>query len=632
MIHQISDLAILSTQAAELRKRSFKPGFDGMDAQAAQMWLEINGENFSTQLRKGKYQPMPAIGFRVAKMNGSYRRLVRLTALDTIVQKTILSVVGPVCESRFSNYSHAYRQGRGVVSALKQYCEHGTHYPHAAKIDPTACFDNFDHGILENAISSFVRDEKLLRLMMDYVRMPVIVDDELTKPTKGVLQGLPLSTLLCNLYFHELDMHLEERGIPFVRYGDDIVIFGSNMAKINADYRAILSYITDRLYLQPNMKKCRVGASAELTYLGNRFEYNKYGLISLDANTSPAASYQNWHSASPTNNHRRVNILSDGILKQSGFSLLLESENRKNDLPVRTTASINIYSNVIFDTGALRLALDNGIIVNIFNEKNKLVGTFTPHTELKMPRVTHEQLMTYYEPEARLSLAKSFVLAALHNIRLNIRYYNKQTPSEQYETALNRISAIAGKIKTEKTYNDLLMHEAQMRQIYYSCFDSFLEGELFRFEQRSKRPPHNEVNAMLSYGNTVLYNLIATELYRSALDIRIGFLHATNRRRESLNLDVAEIFRPLIVDRTIFTLINRKVMRKDHFSHPQNGAVYLNEKGQLIFLKAFYEKLDTVITVGEEKMSYDRIIQEEIRKLARHFKNGEAYKPFKQVR
>ena len=137
---------------------------------------------------------------------------------------------------------------------------------------------------------------------------------------------------------------------------------------------------------------------------------------------------------------------------------------------------------------------------------------------------------------------------------------------------------------------------------------------------------------MLSYGNTILYNLIATELYRSALDVRVGFLHATNRRRESLNLDIAEIFRPLIVDRTIFTLINRKVMREEYFVSKQNGAVYLNEKGQSIFLRAFYEKLDTVITVGEEKMSYDRIIKAEIMKLTRRFKNGETYKPFKQVR
>ena len=603
-----------------------------MDAQAAQMWLEINGENLSAQLRNGIYKPMPAIGFRIAKMNGSYRRLVRLTALDTIIQRAILSVLAPKCEACFSNYSHAYRQGRGVASALRQYCEHGTQYPHAAKIDPTACFDNFDHEVLENAIRCFVDDDKLLDLIMGYVRMPLIVDNELTRPDKGVLQGSPLSSLLCNFYFHKLDMYLEEQGIPFVRYGDDIVIFGRELSKIQKDYRMTLDYITAQLRLQPNQKKCRLGSSTELTYLGNRFEFNKYGLISLDANISPASSYQNWHSDTPSNNHRRVNILSDGILRQSDFSLLLESENEKNSIPVKTTDCINIYSDVVFDTGALKLALDHGITINVFNGKNKLIGTFTPQTELKMPRVTHEQLMVYYDPKARLALAKSFVLAALHNIRLNIRYYNKQSSSPVYENSLNRINTIAAKIKTETVYENLLMQEAQVRQSYYACFDTFLEGEPFLFEQRSKRPPRNEVNAMLSYGNTILYNLIATELYRSSLDVRVGFLHATNRRRESLNLDIAEIFRPLIVDRTIFTLINRKVMRKEHFSYQQNGAVYLNEKGQLIFLRAIYEKIDTIITVGEEKMSYDQIIKEEIRKLSRRFKTGEVYKPFKQVR
>ena len=98
-----------------------------------------------------------------------------------------------------------------------------------------------------------------------------------------------------------------------------------------------------------------------------------------------------------------------------------------------------------------------------------------------------------------------------------------------------------------------LLLEARVREIYYGCYDAFLLSDAFQYQKRSRRPPQNAFNAMLSFGNTVLYNLIATEINKSALDIRIGFLHATNRRLQSLNLDIAELFKPLVVDRTIIT-------------------------------------------------------------------------------
>ena len=136
---------------------------------------------------------------------------------------------------------------------------------------------------------------------------------------------------------------------------------------------------------------------------------------------------------------------------------------------------------------------------------------------------------------------------------------------------------------------------------------------------------------MLSFGNTVLYNLIATEINKSALDIRIGFLHATNRRLQSLNLDIAELFKPLVVDRTIFSLSNHNRIREEHFD--QNGkAVFLNANGKKIYLEAFYDKLNTHLTVRNMKQTYHQLIQGEVAGLVRYFRNDDPYKPFRQVR
>ena len=98
------------------------------------------------------------------------------------------------------------------------------------------------------------------------------------------------------------------------------------------------------------------------------------------------------------------------------------------------------------------------------------------------------------------------------------------------------------------------------------------------------------------------------------------------------NLDVAEIFKPLIVDRVIFTLINMRSIKKEHFQTEQNDAVYLNEAGKRVFLRAFYAKLDEGLTLKDRYFTYSMLLDEEVRKLVRHFRSGEPYKAYRQVR
>ncbi len=342
-----------------------------------------------------------------------------------------------------------------------------------------------------------------------------------------------------------------------------------------------------------------------------------------------------WRSGEIADPHRRVDILSDGILRQRDYDLLFETEIGETDIPPAATEVINIHSNVVFDDGFLRYAMKNGIQINIFDEQYNKIGTFLPDRPLKSPSLLHKQLLVYYDTEHRLRLAKEFVLAYLHNVCLNVRYHNKETPLAEYQEVLSTLEKLKKKIREHcNSYETLLMLEAQAHREYYSCFDLMLHEAGFVFDRRSKRPPKNEVNALLSFGNTVLYNLLATEIGKTSLDVQVGFLHATNQRRESLNLDIAESFKPLIVDRVIFRLINMRILKPEHFRHFEDGAVYLNAEGKRIFLRAFYDKLETVVSVGVQKkrMSYNTIITEEIRSLARHIRQEDKYSAFRQVR
>lgn len=134
---------------------------------------------------------------------------------------------------------------------------------------------------------------------------------------------------------------------------------------------------------------------------------------------------------------------------------------------------------------------------------------------------------------------------------------------------------------------------------------------------------------MISFGNTIIYQKIANEIYKTKLDIRISYLHSAMRRYENLNLDISEIIKPILVDKVIFSLINKRIIdAKVHFEKRNNG-VFLNKEGKYLFIDQLNKKLSSTITINNKKVSYQEILQQEVLKLLRHFKYDEEYEPFK---
>lgn len=183
-------------------------------------------------------------------------------------------------------------------------------------------------------------------------------------------------------------------------------------------------------------------------------------------------------------------------------------------------------------------------------------------------------------------------------------------------------------VKTVKDVDHLMAIEANARGRYFSCFNDMLPSDDFFFSKRTRRPPEDALNALISFGNTVLYNYISNEIRKTSLNVKIGFLHSTNRRAESLNLDIAEIFKPIIVDRVIFTLINKHIINeKLHFDYDGN-KVWLTPDGKRIFLRQYYKKMDSIISLNGERISYRELIWREIIGF-RDFINGKSdYSPF----
>ena len=175
---------------------------------------------------------------------------------------------------------------------------------------------------------------------------------------------------------------------------------------------------------------------------------------------------------------------------------------------------------------------------------------------------------------------------------------------------------------------ELTSEKGRAREAYYGAFNEILDLEQ-PFEKRVRRPPDNMVNALLSFGNTLLYTAALSEIYVTQLNPTISYLHEPSQRRFSLALDLSEIFKPLIVDRLVFRLLNRREIDKVDFEAVGEAkGVYMKPHACKTFVRAFEETLQTTVQHRQlrRSVSYRHLIRLEVYKLIRHILGMETYK------
>jgi len=186
------------------------------------------------------------------------------------------------------------------------------------------------------------------------------------------------------------------------------------------------------------------------------------------------------------------------------------------------------------------------------------------------------------------------------------------------------------KLYEAKQIDELMGVEGRIRQIYYSAIPEWIAKSPFTYVKREKRPTRDPVNALISFGNTQMYTTVLGEIYKTSLNPTISFLHQPSSRRFSLCLDLAEIFKPMIIDPLIFQMINNRMLSLAHFEHIDEKC-FLNEQGKKIFLTEYNKKLATTVKHRKlnRKVSYRHFIRLECYKIIKHLLGDEVYKPVK---
>jgi len=320
-------------------------------------------------------------------------------------------------------------------------------------------------------------------------------------------------------------------------------------------------------------------------------------------------------------------IFSDGELKRKDNTIYFETDTGKQYIPVEDTNEVMIFGEVTLNKRLLEFFSQKEIIIHYFNYYGYYMGSFYPREHLNSGYMILKQAEFYLDEDKRKELAKSFVYGAFRNIRQVLKYYNSR--DRDIDGIIQEIEQNAEKIDGCDSMQELMSVEGHMRETYYKAFDLIIRDDDFKFIERSRQPPRNNINALISFGNSLMYTIVLSEIYKTHLDPRIGFLHATNFRSFSLNLDVAEIFKPIIIDRLIFSLIDKQMITVKDFDKDM-GGILLKEKARKVFIQELEEKLKTTIKHRElgRNVSYRRLIRLELYKLEKHLMGECTYKPF----
>lgn len=321
--------------------------------------------------------------------------------------------------------------------------------------------------------------------------------------------------------------------------------------------------------------------------------------------------------------NRRLYITLNGKLSRRASTVRFE---RKDDgkvifIPVEQLEEIYILADVDFNRKLMSFLGGKGVAVHFFSFSGAYVGTFLPRKGSGDSEILVREVQIYMDWGERMKFARAFVDGAIRNMILLLK-------GRDILDVVDRLEEARGRIKTIFSYNRLLLEEARAWEIYYSSWNRMIKAEGFRMTARTRKPPADPINAMISFGNALLYAFVLNELYRTGLDPRIGYLHSVKKRRFGLNLDMAEIFRPLVVDRLILKLINRRQVSREDFVRSGRG-VYLGRRGKRVMVEGFEKQLRSRIKMGSKyaRMTYYGLIKRECQRLKKAIVEGTAYEP-----
>ena len=321
-------------------------------------------------------------------------------------------------------------------------------------------------------------------------------------------------------------------------------------------------------------------------------------------------------------------VYNNGDLKRKDNTLRFTSyDGEKRDIPIERISDIYVMSEMSFNTTFLSYISQYGIPIHFFNYYNFYTGSFYPKESNLAGQLLVNQVQHYTEYDKRLLIAKKFIQAAADNIYRNLRYYNGR--DKNVSDYMKDIDSLRTGLVGVKSIQELMGIEGNIRKKYYAAWSVIINQEI-EFDKRVMHPPDNMINSLISFVNSLVYTRTLSEIYHTQLNPTISYLHEPGIRRYSLCLDISEVFKPLIGDRLIFSLLNRKQITEKSFTKELN-YLHLKKDASKLIVSEFEKKMKQTIMHKElgRQVSYQYLIRLEAYKLIKHLIGEKEYEGFR---
>lgn len=652
----------------QVRRGSRAPGIDGVSVDLFASIVREQLAGLQRQLVAETYLPAPAKGFFLPKASGGKRLLGIPTVRDRIIQRLLLEELYEPLEDALLDCSYAYRPDRGIQKAARHLFFYYQVQPAwTIKADIARFFDSLCWALLMADLQELALESVLLQLISGQLAAGIVINRRYVNPGQGVLQGSALSGALANLYLNQFDRLCLSKGLNLVRYGDDFVVVCPDWIQAT---RA-LNWIGDwlgRFYLRLQPEKTRIFApDEEFTFLGYRFakgevfappppqragnppqpplgkggqrEEEETGPILLSASGMPyrrpkkrqtpvvsqppkACSLKPVRISTAKPKHIWSDLMTTLYITDQGaylkakhhqFQVFHQGELR-GKVPVARVSHIVLFGCCNLSHGAVSLALHRRIPVLYLSQRGRYFGRLQTDGQAKVDYLSR-QVLCSQNPQFVRATSEAIVAAKLHNSRVLLQKLNRRRSTVKASEAIASIAKLIKCLPEAGSLDVLRGYEGSAAAIYFQALGSLFSGP-FVFEKRTKRPPLDPINSMMSLGYTLLSQNVAAFIQAMGLHTHFGNLHVPRDNHPALVSDLMEEFRAQVVDSLVAYLVNKKIFTVDDFTLPdERGGVYMQPHALKKFLKHWEEKLQSEITHPhtEFKVSLRRCFELQVR-------------------
>lgn len=615
-----------------LRAKDLAPGIDGVRASdfARQAVLDIDA--LYDELRTGRYRSLPLRCFQM-DVNGKRREFAVPAFRDRVVQEALRPTLEEALSPRLSPHCHGYVKGRSTLTAQHDAAaqvQAGRTWVHGCDVEDG--FGSIDRKLLADAVTRLLdgRTAEFVTRVMEAGRQRNGACDP--PPPSGIPLGQPLSPTCFNVMLLPVDEALQRRNIGFVRYADDILVAGTDEADLDRNL-AVLDEALAAVGMRRKVSKDRRDQvmTDPFRFLGR---FLAAGRVLQDVpppeSVPPAVAAAITGEGPPMQAPavRTLYLQTDGtwVRMREGHACVQQGADLIARIPMRDIERVAVLGNVSFTSGFLSACLGRRIPVHFLAARSggPAFGTLS-RSDAESPLRVRSQIESLSDPTFRLSMSRAFVLGKVANSRWLLRRLRAG------RGAVAHLGDVIRRGRNATTVDQLLGCEGDGAACHFHALRNVVRADM-GFTGRSRRPPRDPFNSLLSFGYALLFNELHTLLIEHRMSPDFGYLHALRDGHPALASDLMEEFRAPIVDRLCVRLANLRILGPGDFMVPrQDGAVLMKPESRRRYLARWEEALEQPLCRRADGSAMDarRTFQRQVRRLMDVVLSGSGvYQPF----